>query len=74
MNTFIQWAGTTKKELPVYQHDENTKRAGIAKWAYPDAYAGRNYAYPDGYFTPHAADALQKLQIGTKVSPGGGAN
>ena len=59
MNTFIQWAGDTKKELPLYKHDENTKRAGIMHWAYPDAYVRQQY--PDLYFTPHAADAIQKM-------------
>lgn len=61
MKTFIQWADDVKKELPVYKQDENTKRAGIAYWAYPSAYAGRGYAYPDSYFMPKAADALQKM-------------
>jgi hypothetical protein len=61
MKTFIQWASEEKKELPLYTTDENTKRAGIAHWAYPPAYSGREYAYPDGYFLPHAADALFKL-------------
>lgn len=59
MKTFIQWAGEEKKELPLYTQDENTKRAGIAHWAYPDAYVRQQY--PDGYFMPHAADALQKM-------------
>ncbi len=59
MKTFIQWAEKVKKELPLYMQDENTKRAGIAHWAYPDAYARSQY--PAGYFMPIAADALQKL-------------
>mgnify|MGYP006279694613 CR=1 FL=1 len=50
MNTFVQWAEKTKKELPVYTQDEATRRAGIAYWAYPDAYV-RNQ-YPDSWFTP----------------------
>ena len=62
MKTFIQWAGEVKKELPVYMQDENTKRAGIASWAYPDAYARQQY--PDGYFMPHAADAMFKMGLG----------
>ena len=66
MKTFIQWAGEEKKELPTYKTDENTKRAGIASWAYPPAYSGRDFAYPDAYFLPKAADAMQKLQIGAK--------
>lgn len=64
MKKFIQWAGETKKELPVYQQDENTKRAGIARWAYPEAYVKSQY--PDGYFMPIAADALQKMGKGKK--------
>lgn len=59
MKTFIDFCGETKKELPVYQTDENTKRAGIAHWAYPDAYVRQQY--PDGYFMPTAADAVQKM-------------
>lgn len=59
MKTFIQWAGEVKKELPLYTQDENTKRAGIAYWAYPDAYVRQQY--PDGYFMPIAADAMQKM-------------
>lgn len=63
MKTFIQWAGETKKELPVYQADEATKRAGIAHWAYPDGYVRSHYPAP--YFMPSAADAVQKM--GSKV-------
>lgn len=59
MKTFVQWAETVKKELPVYVQDEATRRAGIAYWAYPDAYI-RNQ-YPDSWFTPYAADAAFKL-------------
>lgn len=60
MKTFIQWAGEAKKELPLFGDlDENTKRAGIAHWAYPEAYVKSQY--PDLYFVPKAADALQKL-------------
>lgn len=59
MKTFIQWAGETRKELPVYQQDEDTKRSGLAYWAYPDAYVRGQY--PALYFTPSAADALVKL-------------
>lgn len=64
MKTFIQWAGESKKELPIYQQDENTKRSGIAVWAYPDAYVRQQY--PGGYFTPIAADAMVKLGMGSK--------
>lgn len=59
MKTFIDFCGETKKELPVYAVDEDTKRAGIAHWAYPDAYVRQQY--PDLYFTPTAADAVQKM-------------
>ena len=59
MHTFVQWAEKTKKELPVYTQDEATRRAGIAYWAYLDAYV-RNQ-YPDSWFTPYAADAPFKL-------------
>jgi len=59
MKSFIQWAETAKKELPVYSTDENTKRSGIAHWAYPDGYVRSQY--PSNYFTPIAADAPQKL-------------
>lgn len=62
MKSFLDWAGENKKELPLFKNvDEDTKRGGIAHWAYPQAYSGRGYAYPDGYFLPSAADALQKL-------------
>jgi hypothetical protein len=59
MKSFIQWAGETQKELPLYQHDEATRRAGIAHWAYPDAYVRSQY--PDLWFTPYAADAQVKM-------------
>lgn len=59
MKKFIDWASENKKELPLFVLDEKTKRGGIAVWAYPDAYARDQY--PDSYFLPIAADALQKL-------------
>lgn len=62
MKTFIDFCVDTKKELPIYQTDENTKRAAIASWAYPQAASGRGYGYPDSYFMPHAADAMFKLK------------
>ena len=62
MKTFIQWAGDTQKELPVYQKDESTKRAGIAHWAYPDGYIRSHYS--DLYFTPSAAEAIFKMAPG----------
>ena len=59
MKDFIKWAEDNKKELPIYVTDEDTKRAGIAHWAYPDAYVRQQY--PDGYFMPTAADAKFKM-------------
>lgn len=59
MKTFIEFCGDNKKELPAYAVEENTKRAAIARWAYPDAAVRAQY--PDLYFTPIAADALFKL-------------
>ena len=38
---------------------EKTSRAGIMSWAYPDGYIRSHY--PAGYFTPAAADAIQKM-------------
>ncbi len=60
MKTFIQWAEGSKLELPIV---EKTARAGIAHWAYPDGYVRSHY--PASYFTPIAADAIQKM--GAKV-------
>lgn len=60
MKSFLQWAETSKKELPLFQPlGEDTKRGGIAHWAYPDAYVRQQY--PDAYFVPTAADAIQKM-------------
>jgi hypothetical protein len=69
MNTFIQWAGENQKELPVYSQNETgaTRRAGIAHWAYPDGYVRSHY--PDLYFTPGAADAIQKMSPGPPFTP-----
>ena len=62
MKTFIQWAEKAQKELPLFEPiGENTKRAGIARWAYPDAYTRSQY--PDAYFMPIAADAMQKMGV-----------
>jgi hypothetical protein len=58
MKTFTQWAENNKLELPAVSED--TKRGGIASWAYPDAYVRGQY--PDLYFTPTAADAGVKLK------------
>ena len=60
MKTFLNWAGENKKELPLFSPiGEDTKRAGIAHWMYPDAYVRSQY--PDLYFIPSAADAIQKM-------------
>lgn len=67
MKTFIQWAEEKKLDLPVLVDeptgkktiDEKTKRGGIAHWAYPDGYVRSQYT--GDYFTPIAADAIQKL-------------
>ena len=56
MKSFIQWAEAEKLELPL---QEKTARAGIAHWAYPSAY--KRAQYTANYFTPIAADALQKM-------------
>lgn len=65
MKTFIDYCAKTKKELPVYTQEESGahRRGGIAHWAYPDAYVRSQY--PALYFTPIAADAIQKM--GPKV-------
>ncbi len=57
MQTFLKWAEERKLDLPVI--NEKTARAGIAHWAYPDGYVRSHY--PDGYFMPRAADAVQKM-------------
>jgi hypothetical protein len=70
MKNFFQWAEEKKLELP--KISEATKRGGIAHWAYPDAYARQQY--PDGYFTPYAADAVFKMgnkKVDRKAAPGG---
>ena len=64
MKTFIDWAEAEKKELPVF---EATRRSGIAYWAYPDGYIRSHYS--DLYFTPSAADALQKMSPGPPITP-----
>lgn len=68
MKSFIQWAEERKCELPVYRQEEgSTARAGIAHWAYPDGYIRSHY--PDLWFTPHAADAIQKMAPGPPFTP-----
>lgn len=42
---------------------EKATRSGTAHWAYPDGYVRSHYS--SLYFTPVAADAIQKM--GTKV-------
>ncbi len=58
MKTFLKWAESNKLELPPVSED--TKRGGIASWAYPDAYVRAQY--PNLYFAPTAADHQQKLK------------
>lgn len=60
MKNFSDWAASNNLELPLF---EKTARAGIMSWAYPDGYVRSHY--PAGYFTPIAADAIQKM--GDKV-------
>lgn len=60
MKSFMSWAEESKKELPLFVPvSEDTKRGGIAAWAYPDAYVRQQY--PDAYFVPSAADAIFKM-------------
>jgi hypothetical protein len=68
MKSFFQWAEEKNLELPVVTDapkaskktvDEKAGRAGFAHWAYPDAY--KRQQYPDGWFMPRAADAMQKM-------------
>ncbi len=61
----MTWAEENKLELPPV--DENTKRAGIAHWAYPQAYTQRGTGYPDSYLATHAADAMQKMGYAKKA-------
>lgn len=68
MKTFKQWLEENKIELPNIEGEgetanlsEKTKRAGISN-NYPKAYAGKDYAYPDSYYTPISANAIGKLQ------------
>lgn len=57
MKTFIEFCKDNKKELPVI--NEKAVRSGIAHWAYPDGYMRSHYS--SLYFTPAAADAIQKM-------------
>ena len=67
LDTFIMWAKINRRELPVYKQEEgSTTRAGIAYWAYPDGYIRSHY--PDLWFTPGAADALQKMAPGPPIT------
>lgn len=59
MDDFVTWCDNKNLTLPPVQ--ENTHRAGI-KGIYPDAYAGRGYAYPDEYFAPTSATAFLDLK------------
>lgn len=57
IKTFLDWAKENNKSLPLL---EKTRSAGISD-NYPAAYAGKGYAYPDGYFVPSSANAIGKL-------------
>lgn len=57
MNTFFQWVEDRKLPLPLL--NEKTARAGFAYFQYPDLYIRSHY--PDGWFMPRAADAVQKM-------------
>jgi hypothetical protein len=68
MKTFRKWLEDNGLSLPVITEeppvnkktiDEKKLRGGIAHWAYPPGYA--RHEYPAPYFTPTAADAVQKL-------------
>lgn len=67
MKSFFQWAEEKNLELPIVTDQEasdktvteKTARAGFAHWAYPDLYVRSHY--PDGWFMPRAADAVQKM-------------
>lgn len=61
MLNFKEWVAENKLQLPIL---EKTTRAGIMNWAYPDGYVRSHY--PALYFTPIAADAIQKM--GKEVS------
>jgi len=63
MVNFVKWCEANKLALPTTA--ENVMRAGI-KGIYPDAYAGRGYAYPDQYFTPISATAILDLKNARK--------
>lgn len=54
MLTFEEWVHRSNPLLA-----EKTSRAGIAHWAYPQGYVRAHY--PASYFTPIAADAVQKM-------------
>lgn len=56
---FIKWCEGQSLQLPTVQ--ENTRRSGI-RGQYPDAYAGRGYAYPDSYWAPKSATAFLDLK------------
>lgn len=62
---FVNWCQS--KNLPLPATSENTTRSGIRP-QYPDAYAGRGYAYPDAYFAPTSATAYLDLKNAKKIS------
>jgi hypothetical protein len=63
MRSFVKWVEEEKGLKPVQADatSENTKRAGISD-NYPQAYAGKGYAYPDAYFMPITSTAEGKLK------------
>lgn len=59
MLNFIKWCEVKSLELPPL--NEKVMRSGI-RGQYPDAYAGRGYAYPDAYWAPNSATAFLDLK------------
>ena len=57
MKTFIEYCAFKSRELPLVS--EKAVRSGVAHWAYPDGYMRSHYS--SLYFTPAAADAVQKM-------------
>lgn len=72
MLDFLKWCESEGMELPTLT--EKVHRAGF-KGIYPDAYAGRGYAYPDANWAPHSATAFLDLKNAKRVkSKKGGAD
>ena len=62
---FTKWCEEQNLKLP--KIEEKTHRSGI-RGQYPDAYAGRGYAYPDQYWTPISASAILDLKNARKFT------